>query len=54
MDRTGYHFGNLKETILDEALRQLESNDIKDLSFRLIAKNIGVASSAPYNHFNDT
>ena len=51
MERTSYHFGNLKEIILDEALTQLKKSDLKDLSFRLIAKKIGVAPSAPYNHF---
>jgi AcrR family transcriptional regulator len=51
MERSSYHFGNLKETILEEALNQLKKSDLKDLSFRLIAKNIGVAPSAPYNHF---
>ena len=51
MERTTYHFGNLKEVILDEALNQLKQSDNKDLSFRLIAKKIGVAPSAPYNHF---
>tara|TARA_E500000178_G_C16760761_1_gene634706 strand:- start:20 stop:610 length:591 start_codon:yes stop_codon:yes gene_type:complete len=52
MNRTNYHFGNLKETILNEALKQLKNNGLNELSFRLIAKNIGVAPSAPYNHFD--
>lgn len=53
MEKTSYHHGNLKLIILNEALEQLRSNDFKELSFRLIAKNIGVASSAPYNHFKN-
>lgn len=53
MDRISYHYGNLKETILNEALKQLRTNGLKELSFRLIAKNIGVAPSAPYNHFDN-
>ncbi len=53
MTKNSYHHGNLKETILNEALNLLNSKGYNELSFRLISRNIGVVSSAPYNHFKD-
>ncbi|MDC3024420.1 TetR/AcrR family transcriptional regulator [Alphaproteobacteria bacterium] len=51
MPRKQYHHGNLKEEIIIEALEQLNLVGADNLSFRTIAKNVGVVSSAPYNHF---
>ena len=53
MTKNSYHHGNLKETILSEALYLLNSKNFDEISFRLISRNIGVVSSAPYNHFKD-
>ncbi len=53
MTKKSYHHGNLKETILSEALNLLNSSSFDEISFRLISRNIGVVSSAPYNHFKD-
>ena len=53
MTKNSYHHGNLKETILSEALYLLSSKSFDEISFRLISRNIGVVSSAPYNHFKD-
>ena len=53
MTKNNYHHGNLKETILSEALFLLNSKSFDEISFRLISRNIGVVSSAPYNHFKD-
>ncbi|MAI02293.1 MAG: hypothetical protein CMP40_00500 [Rickettsiales bacterium] len=53
MKKNSYHHGNLKEAIIEEAIRLLKLQDNTDLSFRLISRNIGVVSSAPYNHFKD-
>ena len=53
MTKKSYHHGNLKETILSEALYLLNSKNFDEISFRLISRNIGVVSSAPYNHFKD-
>ena len=53
MNKDNYHHGNLKEAIISEALRLLALQSRKELSFRLISRNIGVVSSAPYNHFKD-
>ena len=53
MVKNSYHHGNLKEAIINEALKLLSTQNYSDLSFRLISRNIGVVSSAPYNHFRD-
>ena len=51
MSRKQYHHGNLKQEIVKESLKQLNLVGADKLSFRTIAKNLGVVSSAPYNHF---
>ena len=51
MSRKQYHHGNLKQEIIKESLLQLKLVGADELSFRTIAKNLGVVSSAPYNHF---
>ena len=51
MSRKQYHHGNLKKEIIKESLHQLNLVGADKLSFRNIAKNLGVVSSAPYNHF---
>ena len=51
MSRKQYHHGNLKQEIIKESLKQLSLVGSDKLSFRTIAKNLGVVSSAPYNHF---
>ena len=53
MTKNSYHHGSLKETILSEALNLLNYKSFDEISFRLISRNIGVVSSAPYNHFKD-
>ena len=53
MSKNNYHHGNLKKAIINEALKLLKLNGHHNLSFRLISRNIGVVSSAPYNHFKD-
>ena len=51
MSRKRYHHGNLKQEIIKESLQQLNLVGADKLSFRTIAKKLGVVSSAPYNHF---
>ena len=53
MVKSNYHHGNLKKAIFEEALKLLTNKDYDELSFRLISRNIGVVSSAPYNHFKN-
>ena len=51
MERDKYHHGNLKQALIKESLNQLYLVGVEKFSFRTIAKNLGVVSSAPYNHF---
>ena len=53
MTKASYHHGNLRNTILDEVLELLKYKNFDEISFRSISRNIGVVSSAPYNHFKD-
>ena len=53
MTKISYHHGNLKNTILDEVLELLNYKNFDEISFRSISRNLGVVSSAPYNHFKD-
>lgn len=53
MTKNSYHHGNLKLTILNEVLNLLKYKSFDEISFRSISRNIGVVSSAPYNHFKD-
>ncbi len=53
MKSKNYHFGDLKAALIKETLKQLSKNDYRKISFRMIAKNLGVAASAPYNHFKN-
>ena len=53
MTKTSYHHGNLKSAILDEVIELLNFKSFDEISFRSISRNIGVVSSAPYNHFKD-
>ena len=53
MTKNSYHHGNLKETIINEVLELLNYKNFEEISFRSIARKIGVVSSAPYNHFKD-
>ncbi len=53
MNKASYHHGDLKNKILDEVLELLSYKSFDEISFRSISRNIGVVSSAPYNHFKD-
>lgn len=52
MTKSGnYHHGDLREAMVREALRDLESNPAHELSVRDIAQRLGVSKAAPYRHF---
>lgn len=42
---------NLKEAIIEEALKLIEEKGVENLSFRDIARRLGVTHQAPYKHF---
>ncbi len=48
-----YHHGALRETLLAEAMRDLESEGLEGVSLRRLAKAAGVSKTAPYRHFAD-
>ena len=51
--KENYHHGNLRQTIIEEALAWIEKENIVSLSLRGIARRIGVSHNAPYRHFPD-
>lgn len=51
--KAAYHHGNLREALLAEAERRLESDGIPSLSLRAISRAAGVSHTAPVNHFGD-
>ncbi len=53
MVKRSYHHGNLREAIINEASKMLNNLESDKISLRNIASRIGVAPSAPYNHFPD-
>ncbi|MDD9890353.1 MAG: TetR/AcrR family transcriptional regulator [Gammaproteobacteria bacterium] len=48
-----YHHGNVKEALIDIAMKLIESNEVQLLSLRRLAKEVGITPSAVYNHFSD-
>ncbi|MEM8860227.1 MAG: TetR/AcrR family transcriptional regulator [Chloroflexota bacterium] len=53
MEKMPYHHGNLKQVLLEEALNLIETEGMKALSLRKVAKQAGVSSGAPYHHFKN-
>jgi len=51
--KTTYHHGNLRRTLLDEALEVIGDKGVEGLSLREIATRAGVSHAAPYHHFSD-
>jgi len=51
--KSTYHHGDLKNTLIEGAIRFLEKNGIAKLSLREIARFVGVSHNAPYRHFED-
>lgn len=48
-----YHHGNVKEALVNTALKLIESQDLGTLSLRRLSREVGVTPSAVYNHFAD-
>jgi AcrR family transcriptional regulator len=48
-----YHHGNLREALLREGERALESGGAQRLSLRELARGVGVSHAAPRRHFAD-
>jgi AcrR family transcriptional regulator len=48
-----YHHGDLRQAMLAEAARMIESEGLERLSLRGMARAVGVTHAAPANHFGD-
>lgn len=48
-----YHHGALRETLVAQALHDLETEGLEGLSLRRLAETAGVSKTAPYRHFAD-
>jgi AcrR family transcriptional regulator len=50
---TTYHHGNLRNALLEEAMRIVERDGPEAVSLRELAAAAGVSAAAPYKHFAD-
>ena len=46
-----YHHGDLRQTLIDAAVRHIEQQGTEGLSLRALAREAGVSATAPYRHF---
>ncbi|MEU2832017.1 TetR/AcrR family transcriptional regulator [Streptomyces lavendulae] len=53
MQERGYHHGNLRTALLEEAERSVVENGAAALSLRELSRGIGVSHTAPRRHFPD-
>jgi len=51
--RKPYHHGALREALLQQAFRDLETLGLEGVSLRGLAEETGVSKTAPYRHFAD-
>lgn len=52
-EKKPYHFGNLKEALIEQGLELIHEEGIEKFSLRKVAKNVGVSATACYNHFGN-
>ena len=50
--RRAYHHGDLKNALMDTALKQISRNGVRALSLRDVARRAGVSHTASYRHFS--
>ena len=53
MKKKTYHKGNVREGLVEAAARLLQEEGLAELSLRRVARDVGVAPSAVYNHFQN-
>jgi len=51
--RKPYHHGDLREALIDLAVKELETSGPETLTLRGLAERAGVSGMAPYRHFAD-
>jgi AcrR family transcriptional regulator len=49
----GYHHGDLRRALVDEAVRAIAEDGLSVLSLRDLARRVGVSHAAPAYHFGD-
>jgi AcrR family transcriptional regulator len=49
----GYHHGNLREALIEAALRLIAESGTSGFTFAEAARRAGVSAAAPYRHFKD-
>jgi AcrR family transcriptional regulator len=52
-EKDHYHHGALREALVAEAFKVLESDGLQGISLRGLAEAAGVSKTAPYRHFAD-
>jgi AcrR family transcriptional regulator len=48
-----YHHGDLRNALLQEALRTIETRGVEHLTLRAVGETLGVSRTALYRHFSD-
>src|SRR3981189_3748397 len=48
-----YHHGDLRDALVQAALREAEQGGAEAISIKALAKQLGVSQPAPYRHFAD-
>jgi AcrR family transcriptional regulator len=51
--RRPYHYGNLREALIETSLKLITEEGVKALTLREIGSRLGVSRMAPYRHFAD-
>lgn len=51
--RRGYHHGNLREALIEAALKLISEKGPSGVTFAEAARAAGVSAAAPYRHFRD-
>lgn len=52
-EKKPYHFGNLKEALIEQGIELIHEEGIEKFSLRKVAKRVGVSATACYNHFGN-
>lgn len=51
--KTQYHHGDLRQSLIDQAITMLSDSGVEGLSMRALADAVGVSRTAAYHHFKD-
>src|ERR1700749_4139848 len=51
--QNSYHHGDLRQALVQAALKEVEQGGPEAISLKALAKDLGVSQPAPYRHFAD-